>query len=134
MGFSKYSLSAILALLVLADSPDVRLPARLLSERTKLSPRSLLDVMHTLCVADVVACFRGAKGGFQLKKAVSTITLLEVVEAIEGPMERHVDSMQFSLPSSSRRILTSALYDVASDASKRLAAVTLADLRGAKGA
>ncbi len=132
MGFSKYSLSAIVALLALAEDYERRVPARVLSERTKLSSRSLLEVMHILCVANVVYCFRGVKGGFQLKKAAADITLLEIVEAIEGPIERHVDSMQFNLPSASRRSLTNALYNVAHDTTKRLASVTLSSLRAAK--
>ena len=131
MGFSKYSLSAIVALLVLAEDPERRVPARVLSGRTKLSARSLLEVMHILCVADVVFCFRGVKGGFQLKKAAADITLLEVVEAIEGPIERHVDSLQFSVSLPSRRSLTDALYNVAQDTTKRLASVTLSSLRAA---
>ena len=90
--------------------------------------------MRTLCVAGIVTCSRGVSGGFQLKKAASEITLLDIVEAIEWPMERHIDSLQFAMPQSTRRTLTPALYDATVDARKRLAAVALADLRASEAA
>ena len=81
MGFGKYTLSALAALLVLVEEPNARLPSRLLADRTG-PPRSLLEVMRTLCVAGIVTCSRGVSGVFQLRKSASETTLLNIVEAI----------------------------------------------------
>ena len=48
-------------------------------------PRSFLaKILQKLVRASLVKSFRGVKGGFKLAKAPSEISLLDVVEAIEG--------------------------------------------------
>lgn len=48
-------------------------------------PRSFLaKILQKLTRASLVKSFRGVKGGFQLAKHPSEITLLDVVEAVEG--------------------------------------------------
>ncbi|MGC2064288.1 MAG: Rrf2 family transcriptional regulator [Thermodesulfovibrionales bacterium] len=50
-------------------------------------PRSFLaKILQRLARAEIVKSFRGVKGGFQLRRLPSEISLLNVVEAIEGPV------------------------------------------------
>src|SRR5262249_43588602 len=45
-----------------------------------------LDVLQALVPAGVLESLRGRKGGYELAKPVADITLLEVIEAIDGPV------------------------------------------------
>lgn len=50
-------------------------------------PRSFLaKILQRLAKAEIVQSFRGVKGGFQLKRPPAAISLLDIVEAIEGPI------------------------------------------------
>ncbi|MBI5101121.1 MAG: Rrf2 family transcriptional regulator [Nitrospirae bacterium] len=50
-------------------------------------PRSFLaKILQKLSKAGIVRSFRGVRGGFRLTRAPLDITLLDVVEAIEGPV------------------------------------------------
>jgi Rrf2 family protein len=50
-------------------------------------PRSFLaKILQRLAKAELVKSFRGVKGGFQLNRPPSKISLLHVLEAIEGPV------------------------------------------------
>ena len=50
-------------------------------------PRSFLaKILQKLAKAKIVRSFRGARGGFQLACKPKDISLLKVVEAIEGPV------------------------------------------------
>lgn len=54
-------------------------------------PRSFLaKILQKLARASVVKSFRGVKGGFQLAKSPSEISLLDVVEAIEGEVAMNI--------------------------------------------
>lgn len=49
--------------------------------------RFLLKIMPSLIKAGIIKSVRGAGGGYALAKKPKDITLLEVVEAIEGPIK-----------------------------------------------
>ena len=46
----------------------------------------LAKILQKLVKGGVVKSFRGARGGFQLDRRPDEITLLDVIEAIEGPV------------------------------------------------
>jgi Rrf2 family protein len=49
-------------------------------------PRSFLaKILQKLTKAGILKSFRGVKGGFQLAKKRGQISLLDVIEAIQGP-------------------------------------------------
>jgi Rrf2 family protein len=54
-------------------------------------PKSFLaKILQKLTRAGIVNSYRGVKGGFQLARAPKNITLLDVVEAIEGPVGMNI--------------------------------------------
>lgn len=55
-----------------------------LSERMAVSPSYLAKITRRLVVAELISSEPGAKGGFVLALPMRLITLLMVVEAIEG--------------------------------------------------
>lgn len=63
-----------------------RLDARTISERTGVTQRYALKILHKLCNGGIVKSYKGAKGGYKLSRRADEITLLEVIELICGPI------------------------------------------------
>lgn len=79
---SDYALRIISAL---AQNNDV-IDATALSEKTSVTPRFTLKILHKLVQGDLVISYKGSKGGYKLKKSPNEITLKEVIELIDGPI------------------------------------------------
>ena len=71
-------------LLWLANSPEVPLSSRDLAEFQGVSPSFLAKVFPKLEKAGIVSASEGIKGGYLLARQPGDITVLEVVDAIEG--------------------------------------------------
>ena len=78
---------ATLLMTVLATAPDTVHSASMLAERTRLEPATVSKVLKALAQSGLVEGLRGANGGYRLAQAPLQISLLEIVEAIEGPLE-----------------------------------------------
>ena len=61
-----------------------------ISERQNIPPSFLSKIFQNLARAGLVTSSRGSRGGFMLAKDADQITLLEVLEAIEGQMQLNV--------------------------------------------
>jgi len=114
---SRASTYAILAAVQLSDMPE----------------RFLLQVLRNLVNEGLLKSTRGVDGGYRLARPLSQITLLEIVEAIDGPIHPELPQIAGLAPQSQRR-LAEALGDIAEDAKKRLASITLAQLKPAANA
>ena len=64
--------------------------AREIAERRAIPPRFLEQLFVSLRRAGIVTAVRGAHGGFVLTRDPSQITVLDVVEALEGPLTASV--------------------------------------------
>ena len=60
--------------------------AKLIAEEENIPTRFLLKIMRLLTQAGIVESYRGVNGGYALARQPSEITMLDVVEAIEGPI------------------------------------------------
>jgi len=60
---------------------------RVISERQLVPTRYLEQIFQRLRRADLVASKRGPGGGYSLARPASEISLREIVEAVEGPLE-----------------------------------------------
>lgn len=88
-GVFKISEAAALALhgaVFLAERPDEPCTTAGLAERLGASEHHMAKVMQRLGKARLVRSVRGPRGGFRLARPAEKITLLEVYEAIDGPM------------------------------------------------
>ena len=74
--------------LLAALPPAIALPARLLAEFFELPEPYLAKQMQKLSRAGIVETRRGPRGGYALARLAAEITLLQMVEAIDGA-ERH---------------------------------------------
>jgi Rrf2 family protein len=79
-----YAVRAVLHLAELKNGG--RAPTSKIATEQHIPPSFLAKIVSQLSVAGVVQTSRGARGGVSLARDPSEITLLEVVEAIDGPI------------------------------------------------
>ncbi len=81
---SEYGLLAMIDLACRATSGPVS--AREISERQSVPPKYLEQLFVALRKGGLVTAVRGARGGFELSRPASEITVLDIVETLEGPL------------------------------------------------
>lgn len=64
--------------------------AREIAETRAIPARFLEQLFVALRRAELVSAVRGARGGFEIARDPETITVLDVVEALEGPLTASV--------------------------------------------
>lgn len=90
MQFNQATDYAFRAMLYLAQMPpDSVVNGQNLATKEAIPPRFLLKIMRSLTKAGLVRSFRGVEGGFGLAGAADEISLLDIVEAMEGPIAFH---------------------------------------------
>jgi FeS assembly SUF system regulator len=77
---------ATVVLTALAAQPDVVLSAAGLAEQAGLEVPTVAKILKPLAQAGLVSGFRGINGGYRLARPASQITLIDIVEAMEGPL------------------------------------------------
>ena len=70
---------------VLSEYDDV-VDANTIAEKTSVSLRFALKILHKLVTGNIVSSYKGAKGGYKLKISADEITLKNVIELIDGPI------------------------------------------------
>ncbi len=70
----------------LAAEPEQVLSAAEIAERAHLELPTVSKLLKRLAQAELVESFRGARGGYRLRRHPGSISLAEVVEAIDGPI------------------------------------------------
>lgn len=78
---------ALRAVVWMALHPGEAHKVRDIAEHTHAAPGYLVKVMQTLAKADIVSGQRGSNGGFTLRRDPATLSVLEVINAID-PLER----------------------------------------------
>lgn len=79
---SEYAIRAVLGLV--STGGDGFTPVRVLAERTGISAFYLGKLCHQLTQAGLLESHKGPQGGVRLARPPERVTLLEIVEAIEG--------------------------------------------------
>ncbi len=77
---------ATVVLTVLAARPGDVLSATELAERAGLEATTVSKLLKPLAQAGLVYGLRGVNGGYRLARDATHITLVEIVEAMEGPL------------------------------------------------
>jgi Rrf2 family protein len=76
---------AIRCILFLSGSPGRVVSAFEISESMSIPKVFLAKILQRLTKKEIVASTKGARGGFRLKKKPEEISVLEVIEAVQGP-------------------------------------------------
>lgn len=78
---------AVRAVLYLAQlGTDQRAATSQIAQEQKIPPSFLAKIVSQLSVAGILQTSRGARGGVSLARDPENISILEVVEAIDGPI------------------------------------------------
>ena len=64
----------------------VRMDARSISAQMCVTLRFSLKILGKLAQSGIVASYKGNRGGYELARPASEITLLQVIVAVEGPL------------------------------------------------
>lgn len=119
---------ALQATLRLAQSQSgAPVPCSRLAAEGKMPERFLLQILRNLVAHGILGSSRGVEGGYRLERPPEEISLLEVIEAIEGPLVSAVPAGE-GLPPESRARLEQALSEVTNIARRELEAIKLAHL------
>ncbi len=78
---------AVRAVLHLARTGEQRIATSMIAEEQRIPPSFLAKIISQLSIAGLLHTSRGARGGVTLAREAKDITLLEVVEAIDGPIQ-----------------------------------------------
>jgi len=79
-----YALRAIIYLSRLEENEKAA--TSLIAEAQKIPPSFLAKIVSQLSIAGLIHTSRGARGGVSLAKPADEISILDVVEAIDGPI------------------------------------------------
>jgi Rrf2 family protein len=120
----EYGVMALIDLALHQGEGDVQILQ--ISERQKIPKQYLDQLMLILKRSGIVASSRGRQGGYHLAKPAGEITLLEIVTALEGPIENH-NFIGKSLPSNqtARQLLHRVWEEIYSHETHLLSSLTL---------
>ena len=75
------------AMVFLASMPQgLTIPFREVARRMDVPEEFMAKILKTLVSKNLVLSTRGARGGYKLAKAPPEISMLDVIEAVEGPV------------------------------------------------
>jgi Rrf2 family transcriptional regulator, cysteine metabolism repressor len=104
---------ALKALAELGRSGDGPVPIGELARRRDIPVQFLEQLFATLRRAGVLKSQRGVKGGYTFARALADITVLEVVELLDGPFGREAEGIIGEAAAAARAVLErSTLADI----------------------
>jgi Rrf2 family protein len=133
MKLTRASSYALHALTAMAAQKQARLtPSHIIARGQGIPERFLLKVLKPLVSARVLVSVKGPNGGYRLARSASDINLLEVIEAIDGPVQAHAPLSQDDAHSPLNQKLEAVCKQAADQIRRYLERVRLSDLVGKK--
>ena len=114
---------------LLSREPKRRLANMTIATELHASQHTLAKVLSSLAHAGLVHSLRGPRGGFRLARGPEAISLLEVYEAINGPLSDSSCLLGDPICDGTGCVLGGLLQSVAEQVGKYLSETTLEDLR-----
>lgn len=94
MKLSKTSAHAVLAVAYLASSKDGGvIQARQVADHLNIQTDSALKILQVLAQHKLIDSRLGRSGGYRFTKSPDEVTLLQIVEAIDGPVASEVPAI-----------------------------------------
>jgi Rrf2 family protein len=133
MRLTRASSYALHALVYMAGEKHNRpIPSHLVARDRGIPERFLLKVLKPLVSARVLQSLKGPNGGYRLARPASQITLLEVVEAVDGPLTGHMPLSDEESNNAVNRKLEAICKQGAELVRKQFERVHISDLTGGK--
>jgi Rrf2 family protein len=120
-----YGLQASLKLA--EDQRDEPIPATRLAVSCGLPDRFLLQILRSLVKHGILRSSRGVVGGYRLARKVDDVSVLDLIEAIEGPITA-VMPTQIRTSAYAQGLLRAVLEEATSATRKELQAIRLSNL------
>src|SRR2546428_9246802 len=105
-------------------SQKAPVPCSRLAADGKMPERFLLQILRNLVTHGILRSTRGVDGGYALIKPADQISLLEVIEAIEGPYDSSLE-IGDGLTEDSQHKLRDALGNVTATTRRQLESIKL---------
>ena len=119
---------ALQAALRLAEMPLQRpVSCNQLASDGNMPERFLLQILRDLAKQQILRSTRGGGGGFMLDRPPNEISLLEIVEAIDGPIASGLPA-KINFPGQTDRRVRIELDRITGEVRSRLASIHLNDL------
>ena len=129
MKLTRASTYALHALAYMAlHKKDTPTASHIIAQKRHIPERFLLKVLKPLVAAQVLTSVKGPNGGYRLARSPSDITVLEVLEAVEGPIRGLAPSDEPNSPIS--RKLEAICRHSAEQTRRHLRKIKVADLNG----
>jgi Rrf2 family protein len=130
MKFTRTVAYAVQAVLSLAQaSGDRPVSCSRLAAEGKMPERFLLQILRTLVTHGILLSTRGVEGGYRLGRSAAEISLLDIIEAIEGPISSTMEVDKEAAARYQAR-LAAALNRLDALVRDELGGVTLTELLG----
>jgi Rrf2 family protein len=123
---SSYALHAVA--FMAAQKEDRPIASHLIAQARGIPERFLLKVLKPLVSAQVLYSIKGPNGGYRLARPANDITMLEVLEAVDGPIRGQAPFSQKDPGSPLNRKLDNICNLAADQARKQLGRVRMSDL------
>jgi len=128
MRISRASAYSIGALLQLAEAPvGIPTPCSRLAKIGEMPERFLLQVLRSLVNHGLLKSTRGVDGGYSLARPASEISLLQILEATDGPLTTELPPLE-CIPRTAQIHLQETLRQVTVETCRRLSELKLVDL------
>jgi Rrf2 family transcriptional regulator, cysteine metabolism repressor len=119
---------ALQATLQLAEAePGTPVPCSQLAAQGQMPERFLLQILRNLVTHGILHSTRGVDGGYALDRPASEISLLDLIEAVDGPVFSHAP-MAEGLPEELVDQLSTALKEVSAVTRKQLSGIKISSL------
>lgn len=131
MKLTRASVYALHALVHMAEHGENKpLASHEAAKARGIPERFLLKVLKPLVTAGILVSVKGPHGGYRLAKPTNKITLLDVVQAVDGPIQGMTPSLEAASNEALDVKLQAIAERAADEARKQLRGVTLANLVG----
>jgi Rrf2 family protein len=125
---SGYALEALVA--IAGQEAGAPVTSHTIAEERGLPEKFLPKVLLSLVNAKILLSLAGPNGGYRLAKPAADITLLEVIEAVDGPIRGFAIQLEGKDGQQLDRKVQAVCQKAADQVRGRLQAVSLADLAG----
>lgn len=102
--------------------------SHIIAQKRGIPERFLLKVLKPLVSAQVLLSVKGPNGGYRLARPASDVTILEVLEAVEGPIRGYAPPGSSDTNSPLQRRLEHICNQSAEHTRKQLSKIKLSEL------
>src|SRR5438552_3342848 len=127
---SSYALHALVYMAVQKHNRPI--PSHIVAKARGIPERFLLKVLKPLVSARVLASVKGPNGGYRLSRPASAVSLLEVIEAVDGPIRGQSPLSEDENDNALNRKLEAICKQSADHIRRQLEKIHLSELAGKK--